>query len=142
MIIGKVVGTVICTRKNDNLIGSKFMIIEPLVKMGDEQSKIAGRIAVIENILKNYELIGEEANNLGKWVKVEFIGLEEDDDPVQVYKIVGTLEADPLQQLISNECPLGRAIINHGVGEQVYVKPEEGEEFWAKILEISSEEIK
>ncbi|MBP3677022.1 MAG: peptide deformylase, partial [Agathobacter sp.] len=36
MIIGKVVGTVICTRKNDNLIGSKFMIIEPLVKMGDE----------------------------------------------------------------------------------------------------------
>ena len=68
----------------------------------DEQSKIAGRIAVIENILKNYELIGDEANNLGKWVKVEFIGLEDDDDPVQVYKIVGTLEADPLQQLISN----------------------------------------
>ena len=108
----------------------------------DEQSKIAGRIAVIENILKNYELIGDEANNLGKWVKVEFIGLEDDDDPIQVYKIVGTLEADPLQQLISNECPLGRAIINHGVGEQVYVKPEEGEEFWAKILEISAEEIK
>lgn len=109
----------------------------------DEQSRIAGRISVIENILKNYELIDEEANNLGKWVKVEFIGLEdEDDDPVQIYKIVGTLEADPLQQLISNESPLGSAIVNHGVGEQVYVKPEEGEEFWAKILEISSEEIK
>ena len=40
MIIGKVVGTVICTRKNDNLIGSKFMIIEPLVKMGEENSRI------------------------------------------------------------------------------------------------------
>ena len=106
----------------------------------DEQSKIAGRIAVIENILKNYELIGEEANNLGKWVKVEFIGLE-DDEPIQVYKIVGTLEADPLQQLISDESPLGSAIVNHGVGEQVYVKPEEGQEFWAKILEISSKEI-
>ena len=91
----------------------------------------------------NYELIDEEANNLGKWVKVEFIGLEdEDDDPIQIFKIVGTLEADPLQQLISNESPLGSAIVNHGVGEQVYVKPEEGEEFWAKILEISSEEIK
>ena len=40
MIMGKVVGTVICTRKNDNLIGSKFLIIEPLVKMEDEQSRI------------------------------------------------------------------------------------------------------
>lgn len=40
MIIGKVVGTVICTRKNDNLIGSKFMIVEPFVKGGDDNSKI------------------------------------------------------------------------------------------------------
>ena len=48
MIIGKVVGTVICTRKNDNLIGSKFMIIEPLVKMGDEKSRIvADRKSVV-----------------------------------------------------------------------------------------------
>ena len=40
MIIGKVVGTVICTRKNDNLVGSKFMIIEPFVKMGEDKSRI------------------------------------------------------------------------------------------------------
>ena len=40
MIIGKVVGTVICTRKNDNLVGSKFMIIEPFAKMGEERSRI------------------------------------------------------------------------------------------------------
>lgn len=40
MIIGKVVGTVICTRKNDHLIGSKFMIVEPLDKMGKEGSRI------------------------------------------------------------------------------------------------------
>ena len=109
----------------------------------DEQSKIAGRIAVIENILKNYELIGEEANNLGKWVKIEFVGLEDDDDdPIQIYKIVGTLEADPLKQLISDESPLGQAIVNHGVGEKVYVKPENGQEFWVNILEISAKEIK
>lgn len=40
MIIGKVIGTVICTRKNDNLIGSKFMIIEPFEKMGNGKSRI------------------------------------------------------------------------------------------------------
>ena len=83
----------------------------------DEQSKIAGRIAVIENILKNYELIGDETNNLGKWVKIEFLDLEDEDEPaVEVYKIVGTLEADPLKQLISDESPLGHAIVNKKEG--------------------------
>ena len=109
----------------------------------DEQSKIASRISVIEAILKNYELIGEEANNLGKWVKIEFIGLEDDDDdPIQIYKIVGTLEADPLKQLISDESPLGHAIVNKKEGETVYVKPENGGEFYVKILKVSNKEIK
>ena len=111
----------------------------------DEQSKIASRISKIEAILKNYELIGEEANNLGKWVKIEFIGLEDEDDDdesVQIYKIVGTLEADPLKQLISDESPLGHAIVNKKEGETVYVKPENGGEFYVKILKISAKEIK
>ena len=112
----------------------------------DEQAKIASRISQIEAILKNYELIGEEANNLGKWVKIEFIGLDdeddEDDETVQIYKIVGTLEADPLKQLISDESPLGHAIVNKKEGETVYVKPENGGEFYVKILKISAREIK
>lgn len=112
----------------------------------DEQAKIASRISQIEAILKNYELIGDEANNLGKWVKIEFIGLDdeddEDDETVQIYKIVGTLEADPLKQLISDESPLGHAIVNKKEGETVYVKPENGGEFYVKILKISAKEIK
>ncbi len=108
----------------------------------DQQAQIASRISVLEKILKNYDLIGDEANNLGKWVKIEFLDLEDEDEPIQIYKIVGTLEADPLRQLISNESPLGQAIINHGVGDKVYVKPENGEEFWVRILEISAKEIK
>ncbi len=112
----------------------------------DEQAKIASRISQIEAILKNYELIGEEANNLGKWVKIEFIGLDDEDDDddetVQIYKIVGTLEADPLKQLISDESPLGHAIVNKKEGETVYVKPENGGEFYVKILKISAKEIK
>ena len=57
----------------------------------DDQAKIQNRISQIEKILKNYELIGDEANNLGKWVKIEFLDLEDEDEPIQVYKIVGTL---------------------------------------------------
>jgi transcription elongation factor GreA len=112
----------------------------------EEQAQIAARISTIEKILKNYELIQDGANNLGKWVKIEFIGLEDedddDDDTVQIYKIVGTLEADPLKQLISDESPLGHAIVNKKEGETVYVKPENGEEFYVKILKISNKEIK
>ena len=109
----------------------------------EQQSKIASRILELEAILKNYVLIGEETNNLGKWVKIKFIGLEDDDyDPIQVYKIVGTLEADPIKRLISNESPLGQAIVNCAKGDERYIKPENGDEFYVKVLEISSKEIK
>lgn len=47
MIIGKVVGTVICTRKNNNLLGSKFLIVEPFEKTaGSEKS----RIVAVDNV--------------------------------------------------------------------------------------------
>lgn len=49
MVVGKVVGSLVSTRKNDNLIGSKFMIVEPLEKM---QSGQAGnsRIVAVDNV--------------------------------------------------------------------------------------------
>lgn len=40
MIVGKVVGTIVSTRKNEKLVGSKFMIVEPLEKLGDPNLKI------------------------------------------------------------------------------------------------------
>ena len=46
----------------------------------DQQAQIAARIATIEKILKNYEIIKDGANNLGKWVKIEFLDLEDEDD--------------------------------------------------------------
>lgn len=46
MVIGKVVGSIVSTRKNENLVGNKFMIIEPLEGMG----QVAGRFVAIDNI--------------------------------------------------------------------------------------------
>ena len=40
MIVGKVVGSVVSTRKNENLIGCKFMVIEPLAELGEPNKKI------------------------------------------------------------------------------------------------------
>lgn len=46
MIVGKIVGSVVATRKNENLIGSKFLIVEPLEHMGAEQN----RLVAIDNV--------------------------------------------------------------------------------------------
>ena len=56
MIVGKVVGSLVSTRKNDNLIGSKFMIIEPLAKM--QSASLQGencRIVAVDNIGVNMQ---------------------------------------------------------------------------------------
>ena len=47
MIIGKVVGTVICTRKNSDLVGSKFLIVDPMEKM---HAKNKERIVAVDNV--------------------------------------------------------------------------------------------
>ena len=44
MLVGKVVGSVVATRKNENLVGSKFLIVEPCEGMGD------GRIVAVDNV--------------------------------------------------------------------------------------------
>ncbi|HHV51155.1 MAG TPA: EutN/CcmL family microcompartment protein [Candidatus Avimonas sp.] len=46
MIVGKVVGSVVATRKNSNLLGSKFMIVEPLKEMNSQ----GGRIVAVDNV--------------------------------------------------------------------------------------------
>ncbi len=46
MIVGKVIGSIVSTRKNENLVGNKFMVVEPLEGMGDTNNKIVA----IDNI--------------------------------------------------------------------------------------------
>ena len=59
MIIGKVVGSVVSTRKNDNLIGNKFMIVEPIPSL-----KVENRIVAIDKIgagIGEYVLVAQES---------------------------------------------------------------------------------
>lgn len=46
MIVGKIVGSVVATRKNENLVGSKFLIVEPFARMGEQGS----RLVAIDNV--------------------------------------------------------------------------------------------
>ena len=99
----------------------------------DNQARIAAAIKETEQALKQAVIItGEEGNNLGKYIDVNFL----DEGVTETYQIVGTIEADPLQQKISDESPLGKAIIHSKVGDIVLVKTEDGEQFEVRIERI------
>jgi transcription elongation factor GreA len=99
----------------------------------DEQARIEARIKELEMIIKNSVIIenNSTASNLGKTITLEF-----DDGSVDEFVLVGSLEADPLNGKISNESPLGAAILHHKVGDKVLVKPDNGEEFYVIIKNI------
>ena len=106
----------------------------------DEQKDIEARIEELESILKNVEVIytdevDKEKVNVGCVVTIKDLG----NDSVQIFKIVGSTEADVLNNKISNESPVGAALMNAKVGDKVTVEAPNGS-FQFEILEISLDE--
>ena len=85
-------------------------------------------------MIEHAKIIEERDNNkvsIGSTVKIEYIEDEEEEE----YKIVGSLEANPSENRISNESPLGIAILNKKLGDIVNVDSPNGA-YSIKILEI------
>lgn len=102
----------------------------------DEQRDIEARIEEIEQILKNAEVVVEDEVDLDKisvGCKVRILDTEFDEE--LEYKIVGSTEANSLKGKISNESPLGRALLGAAVGDVVKVEAPVGELSY-KVLEI------
>ena len=102
----------------------------------DEQRDIEARIEQLEKILKNAEVVDEEEVDLEKvniGCRVKIRDLDEKEDAE--YKIVGSTEANSLQGKISNESPVGKALIGSKVGETIKVETPGGVLKY-KILEI------
>lgn len=85
----------------------------------DAQAQNELRIAEIEETLKHVVLIEENTSNDGVSVgsKVKVYDIEFDEEVI--YKIVGSTEADPAQFKISNESPVGSALLGHKVGDKI-----------------------
>ena len=93
----------------------------------EEQGHIEKRIEEIEKILKNAEVVDEEEIDLDKiniGCKVKVFDMEFDEEIE--FKLVGPTEADSLNNKISNESPLGRALIGCKIGEVVDVETQGG----------------
>ena len=102
----------------------------------DEQRDIETRIEEIEKILKNVEVVVEDEVdvdkiNVGCTVKVYDVEYDEEME----FKIVGSSEANSLQGKISNESPVGKALLGKKVGDIVKVETPGGE-FDYKVLSI------
>lgn len=100
----------------------------------NEQSFVEGRIKELEILLANARLIEENTNGdtiqVGSKVKVK----EGSFDPEE-YVIVGAAEADPRLGRISNESPLGKALLNHKAGDKVKVEAPGGA-FEIEVLKV------
>lgn len=100
----------------------------------DELALLEGRIAEIEEQLKNAAIIEDGERDSSK-VQVGSEVVVETDSQKTNYKIVGPNEADPAHGLISNETPLAQALLGHKVGEQVEFDAPAGKKIY-KIISI------
>lgn len=102
----------------------------------DEQRDIELRIEELEKLLKNAEVVVEDEIDLDKiniGCKVKLLDVEYNEE--MEFYIVGSTEANSLQNKISNESPVGRALIGKVVGESVDVETQAGD-IQYKVLEI------
>ncbi len=85
----------------------------------EEQERTEGRIAEIEHILMNVDIIkkprGDTKVQLGSTVTLK-------NSETKVFQVVGTVEADPVNGKISDESPIGKAVMGKAVGDKVDIK--------------------
>ena len=102
----------------------------------DEQRDIELRIEKLEKLLKNVEVVVEEEIDLEKiniGCKVKVYEIDEDEE--MEFRLVGSTEANSLQNKISNESPVGQALIGRCVGDVVDVETQAGM-IQYRVLEI------
>lgn len=101
-----------------------------------EQAVVEARIKELEVMLEKAEIIKDVNTNvvsIGTRVKVEYV----DDDEIEEYSIVGSKEADPFANKISNESPIAKAIMGLKVGSVVSVDSPNGK-YDVRVVEISA----
>ncbi|MBE6150027.1 MAG: transcription elongation factor GreA [Firmicutes bacterium] len=100
----------------------------------NEQAIVEGKIKELEVLIENAKVISEvskDAINVGSKVKLLYL----EDDETEEYSIVGSKEADPFANKISNESPIAKAIMGKKVGDTVTVDSPNGK-YSVKIVEI------
>ena len=101
-----------------------------------DKNRNESRIRYLERMIKTAQVISDTSANdevgMNNTVELYF----EDDDETETYKIVTTIREDSLEGRISNESPIGRAIMGHKEGDRVYVKVNDSYGYYVVIKHI------
>ena len=102
-----------------------------------EQGKLYSRIAEVENILSNHVVIEENEDDGGSSIRLgsTVTVLDKEFNEEETYKIVGSQEADPMNGVISEDSPFGRALLGKNAGDDVVVDAPAGPVEY-KILKV------
>ncbi len=101
----------------------------------NKQAEVEARIKEIEYMLQNAKIIEKAGNHeVSIGSKVDILYVEDDEE--ESYSIVGSTEADPLENKISNESPIGKAIIGKKEGDTVEIESPNGN-YQIKIVKVS-----
>ena len=102
----------------------------------NEQAFVEGRIQELEMLLATARVIEDDKKKRGESVQVgSTVTIQEDGADEETYTIVGAAEANPREGKISNESPMGKALLNHRVGEDVQVETPDGS-YTVRIVKI------
>ena len=107
----------------------------------DEQAKMEAEILEIEGKLRNCKIIKENVKGNKVQIGSSVTILDLSDNEQYSYKIVGTHESDPLNNKISNESPLGKAVLDRSEGDECLVKTPK-HEYKVRIVRIGEEKGK
>lgn len=99
----------------------------------EELAFIEGRIQEIEEILKNASII--EINTAEQIVQIGSTVIVENNNEKKQFQIVGEFEADPLNNKLSNNSPIGQALIGKKIGDQIEINVPAGKKIY-KIIDI------
>ncbi len=127
----------VAARLHNALSEGEFIENAELEEARREQAFLEGRIIELEEQLRRAQIISKTEDNdgtvrLGDTVVVREDGVDTDEE----YRMVGSAEADPRKGRISNESPLGHALIGKHVGELAVVRAPDGDIVF-KIISIS-----
>lgn len=102
----------------------------------NEQAQVEGRIKELEFKLEHCQVMdggNKDIVSVGSTVTIDYV---DDDDDTEVFSIVGSMEADPFENKISNESPIGKAILGKKVGDICDVPSPNGS-YQVKIVKIA-----
>lgn len=103
-----------------------------------EKNKNESRIRFLDRMIRTADVISDESAEdevgINNTVTVKFT----EDGSIEVYKIVTTVRGNSLEGLISNESPLGKALLGHKVGDTVHVQVNAGFGYDVEIIKIEN----